>query len=633
MHMLTKPQAFYDERHKTVLGYQNPMYLAQARRKVPSLYDGHTILRNHDTMYLPDTEETLALAEESRLKMEAKQNDPSLKEHKVNLKPIDYVALNKLSEHFVTHFVPQKQLSAEQAFWLPVSQPVTEKPPVPSVLVFQKDIPCELPKISINVVLHANNLPSVNLVLVSLKKDNDHLIKLLISQDLVHTQMNMLATLHDYKFMKQSYLDEYEENLKLKTELAKKNDWEFITINNLEAQLKAKDVSISRLRDHINTLKGKSVSENGPRVRSSVEASGSKFKDNTKNDRITQTSSSNKKPNKVEDQTRIAKSRSNKSNRVSKPVCNANVKHYVLNANSELICATCNECMFDAIHDSCVRDYVNAVNGHAKSQSVKPKTVAPKKPLPTKAEKATLLESRKLGILKDTTNLVRPGSKSKKVVQIVLWCLDSGCSKHMTRQRSQLINFVSKFLGTVRFGNDQTAKIMGYDLEMAFRKHTCYVRNLDGKDLITRSRDTNLYTISMDYMLRSSPICLLSKASKTKSWLWHRLLSHLNFNTINNLAKHGLSRGLPKLKFEKDHLRSACSLGKSKKTSHKPKADDTNQEKLSLLHMDLYGPMRVDSINGKKYILVIVDDYSRFTWVKFLRSKDEALEAIIKCLK
>ncbi|GJT87581.1 retrovirus-related pol polyprotein from transposon TNT 1-94 [Tanacetum coccineum] len=122
-------------------------------------------------------------------------------------------------------------------------------------------------------------------------------------------------------------------------------------------------------------------------------------------------------------------------------------------------------------------------------------------------------------------------------------------------------------------------------------------------------------------MLKSSLISLLSKASKTKSWLWHRRLSHLNFGTLNQLAKQGLVRGLPKLKFEKDHLCSACSLGKSKKSSHKPKADDTNQEKLYLLHMDMCGPMRVKSINGKKYILVIIDDYSRFTWVKFLRSR------------
>nr|GEY06559.1 hypothetical protein [Tanacetum cinerariifolium] len=134
-------------------------------------------------------------------------------------------------------------------------------------------------------------------------------------------------------------------------------------------------------------------------------------------------------------------------------------------------------------------------------------------------------------------------------------------------------------------------------------------------------------------MMASSPICLLSKASKTKSWLWHRRLSHLNFGAINHLARQGLVRGLPKLKFEKDHLCSACAMGKSKKKSHKPKSEDTNQEKLYLLHMDLYRPMRVESVNGKMYILVIVDDYSRFTWVKCLRSKDEAPDFIIKFLK
>ncbi|GJS34729.1 retrovirus-related pol polyprotein from transposon TNT 1-94 [Tanacetum coccineum] len=249
----------------------------------------------------------------------------------------------------------------------------------------------------------------------------------------------------------------------------------------------------------------------------------------------------------------------------------------------------------------------------------------------------------------------------KLVVQIVLWYLDSGCSKHMTGDRSQLTNFISKFLGTVKFGNDQVAKIMGFgdyqignvtisrvyyveglghnlfsvgqfcdsNLEVAFRQHTCFIRNLDGVDLLTGSRGDNLYTLSLGNMMASSPICLLSKASKTKSWLWHRRLSHLNFGSINHLARHGLVRGLPKLKFEKDHLCSACALGKSSKKPHKPKSEDTNQEKLYLLHMDLCGPMRVASVNGKKYILVIVDDYSRFTWVKCLRSKDEAPAFII----
>ncbi|GJS23597.1 retrovirus-related pol polyprotein from transposon TNT 1-94 [Tanacetum coccineum] len=136
------------------------------------------------------------------------------------------------------------------------------------------------------------------------------------------------------------------------------------------------------------------------------------------------------------------------------------------------------------------------------------------------------------------------------------------------------------------------------DLEVAFRKNTCFIRNLEGVDLLSGSRDTNLYTISLDDMLKSSPVCLLSKASKTKSWLWHHRLFHLNFGTLNKLAKDGLARGIPRLKFQKDHLCSACALRKSKKSSHQPKAEDTNQEKLYLLHMDLCGLMH----NGTEFV-------------------------------
>ncbi|GKC45828.1 retrovirus-related pol polyprotein from transposon TNT 1-94, partial [Tanacetum coccineum] len=167
----------------------------------------------------------------------------------------------------------------------------------------------------------------------------------------------------------------------------------------------------------------------------------------------------------------------------------------------------------------------------------------------------------------------------------------------MTGDRSQLTKFVNKFLGTVKFGNDH---FCDSNLEVAFRQHTCFIRNLEGVDLLTGSRGNNLYTLSLGDMMASSPICLLSKASKTKSWLWHRRLSHLNFGAVIHLARHGLVRGLPKLKFEKDHLCFACAMGKSKKKPHKPKSEDTNQEKLYLLHMDLCGPMRVASVNGNK---------------------------------
>ncbi|GJU05483.1 retrovirus-related pol polyprotein from transposon TNT 1-94 [Tanacetum coccineum] len=153
-----------------------------------------------------------------------------------------------------------------------------------------------------------------------------------------------------------------------------------------------------------------------------------------------------------------------------------------------------------------------------------------------------------------------------------------------------------------------TARLQGlWDMmtiswEMLLSQEYTTLRGLDITcvDLLSGSRDTNLYTISLDDMLKSSSICLLSKAPKTKSWLWHCRLSHLNFSTINKLAKDGLARGIPRLKFQKDHLCSACALGKSKKSSHQPKAKGTNQEKLYLLHMDFCGPMRVASINGKR---------------------------------
>nr|GEU49669.1 integrase, catalytic region, zinc finger, CCHC-type, peptidase aspartic, catalytic [Tanacetum cinerariifolium] len=129
------------------------------------------------------------------------------------------------------------------------------------------------------------------------------------------------------------------------------------------------------------------------------------------------------------------------------------------------------------------------------------------------------------------------------------------------------------------------------DLEVAFRKHTCFIRNLKGVDLLSGSQGTNMYSLSIRDMMKSSPICLLSKSTNTKSWLWHRRSSHLNFCAIIYLARNSLVRGLPRLKFEKDHLCSLCAMGKNKKQSHKPKSKDTNQEKLYLLHMDLCGLM------------------------------------------
>ncbi|GJT36246.1 retrovirus-related pol polyprotein from transposon TNT 1-94 [Tanacetum coccineum] len=141
-------------------------------------------------------------------------------------------------------------------------------------------------------------------------------------------------------------------------------------------------------------------------------------------------------------------------------------------------------------------------------------------------------------------------------------------------------------MGTVRFGNDHFATITGYEDYVQGNLMIChvyYVEDLEGDDLLTSSRDSNLYSISIFEMTASSPVCLMSKATSTKSWLWHRRLSHLNFGFINQLTSNDLVYGILKFKYNKDHLCSACEQGKSKKASLPPKLVPSTKSKLGLL--------------------------------------------------
>nr|GEY02015.1 retrovirus-related Pol polyprotein from transposon TNT 1-94 [Tanacetum cinerariifolium] len=230
---------------------------------------------------------------------------------------------------------------------------------------------------------------------------------------------------------------------------------------------------------------------------------------------------------------------------------------------------------------------------------------------------------------------VRNDHVQKRIVQLIIFIVDSGCMKHMTCNLKLLCNFVKKFMGTVRFGNDQFAPIIGYgdlvqgnvtinrvyyveglnhnlfsvgqicdaDLKVAIRKSTCFVRGLQGNDLLTGNRGSDLYTISLQESTSSTPLCFIAKASPIQAWLWHRRLSYLNFDYINLLSKKDVVIGLPKLKYVKDQLCSSCELSKAKRSSFKSKVVPSSKGRLNLLHMDLSGPMRVASINGKKYIL------------------------------
>ncbi|GJT28092.1 retrovirus-related pol polyprotein from transposon TNT 1-94 [Tanacetum coccineum] len=417
------------------------------------------------------------------------------------------------------------------------------------------------------------------------------------------------------------------------------------------------------------------------------------------------TSHAKLKKTEVEEHPRIS-SISNKTKSVT--ACNDSLNSRTSNANA--VCATCGKCVFNSNHDACVSKFLNDVNARTKKPNVvpistrKPKSQANKSVATphkkTVASESTITSSKSYYrmLYKKTSKAwkwwiaqqcpstykwvpktqkkwvpktqkkwvpkVRNESVPKRVsfaiVQLILFIVDSGCTKHMTGNVSLLCNFVEKYLGTVRFGNDQFAPILGYgdlvqgnitikrvyyveglnhnlfsvgqfcdaDLEVAFRKSTCFVRDLQGNDLLTGNRGSDLYTISLQETTSSTPICLLAKASPTQAWLWHRRLSHLNFDYINLLSKKDIVIGLPKLKYVKDQLCSSCEVSKAKRSSFKSKTVPSSKGRLNLLHMDLCGPMRVASINGKKYILVIVDDYSRYTWTLFLRSKDETPEVL-----
>ncbi|GJS65465.1 retrovirus-related pol polyprotein from transposon TNT 1-94 [Tanacetum coccineum] len=484
VHMLTKPQFFYDHTTKQALGFQNPFYLKKAQQLEPKLYDGN-VIKNTSAIVIPNSKETLMLAEKSHLKMLLKQKDPIMLEKKVNTTPVDYA--NSVNS-------PEPTLSSRPQCCVGAKK---EQRPQPS-LRGHGALKDDLRKLKRKALV-----------------DND-------------------VTKHPSD----------PEMLKI--------DEEAIVLRDLVEHVKSKYPLDQSLESACRTQK-----------------------------------------NKVEAQPRKVKSSLKNKDCVVEPKGTAHVQHSKLNANSELKCVKCNGCMLSDNHDLCVFYFINNANARTKSKSVKKYSkrkvwkpigkvfinigyiwrptgqnftiVGNACPL-TRITTTTEVPLRKPTALNNET----PKTVITLVVQIVLWYLDSGCSKHMTRDRSRLTNFNNKFLGRVKFRNDHVPKILGYgdyqirnvtisrvyyveglghnlfsvgqfcdsNLEVAFRQHTCFIRNLEGVDLLTGSQGNNLYTLSLGDMMASSPICLLSKASKTKSWLWHRRLSHLNFGAINHLARH-----------------------------------------------------------------------------------------------
>ncbi|GJU27640.1 retrovirus-related pol polyprotein from transposon TNT 1-94 [Tanacetum coccineum] len=376
------------------------------------------------------------------------------------------------------------------------------------------------------------------------------------------------------------------------------------------------------------------------------------------------------KKTEVEDHHRIS-SISNKTKSVT--ACNDYLKSRTSKVNA--VYATCGKCVFNSNHDANVSKFIHDVNARTKKPKVVP--ISTRKPK-SQANKSVATPHKKTVASESTTTnsksyyrmLYKRTSKAWKwwiaqqcpsaytwvpktkrkwvpkvrnesvtktvsfaidnIVQIILFIVDSGCTKHMTGNLSLLKYYDQR--GLLRQRSQSQSFLGGQfcdaDLEVAFWKSTCFIRDLQGNDLLIGNRGTDLYTISLQETTSSTPICLMAKASPAQAWLWHRRLSHLNFDYINLLSKKDVVICLPKLKYVKDQLCYSCEVSKAKRSSFKSKTVPSSKGRLNLLHMDLCGPMRVASINGKKYILVIIDDYSIYTWTFFLCSKDETPEVL-----
>nr|GEV62681.1 hypothetical protein [Tanacetum cinerariifolium] len=477
----------------------------------PKLYDG-SIIQKINAIVIRNSEETLLLEEESRSKMLQKQKDPMMSEKKVSTKPVDYAALNQLSHDFEARFVPQTKLSAEQVLWFQNSMNSEERNF--STRPTQVEVPKELPKVS--------------MVNSSLKKLKYHLASFDVVVKERTTATAITESTWGFEHTKDCFRDEIIPFVKALKDLF--NAFDQFLIDEL-----------SKVQNVFNQMK-QAVEQH--RVESN------KFQDKMKeilneNERLLEQA-------------------------ISKDIVNIVVTANVNNAY-ELVnecerCVTLEiELQKDFIKKKSLKDTLRKLKGKAVvDEAVNLHPIDPEllkidvAPLAPKLRNNRTVHYDYLKHTQEDTATLREIVKNKRLlnplntsldygVQIVLWYLDPGCSKHMTGDRSQLTNFVNKFLGTVKFGNDNVEKIMGYgdykignvtisgvyfveglghnlfsvgqfcdsDLEVACRQHTCFIRNLEGVNLLTGSQGNNLYTLSLGDMMASSPICLLSKASKT----------------------------------------------------------------------------------------------------------------------
>ena len=235
------------------------------------------------------------------------------------------------------------------------------------------------------------------------------------------------------------------------------------------------------------------------------------------------------------------------------------------------------------------------------------------------------------------------------------WYIDSGCSRHMTGDRHKFLSLTESKSGNVTFGNNAPGRIKGKGLvtldngrgkekdvlfvdglkhnllsvsqmcdrgcKVTFTTRDCKIESTSTGKVVAKGirTDNNVYVLKEE-----SEECNLSKVDE--SWLWHKRLGHLSFDHLMKLNKYNVVRNFPNIEKPHSPICKPCQMGKLTRTSFKTKSQPSTNKPLQLVHMDLCGPSRQKGTGGEWYFMLVIDDFSRLTWVAFLKEKSEAFE-------
>nr|GEZ40562.1 retrovirus-related Pol polyprotein from transposon TNT 1-94 [Tanacetum cinerariifolium] len=585
VYMLCRPKPYYNKLNKVAIGYKNPLCLTRRNQVQPALYNGYEIIKdNHVSAIVHNTEDTLKIAKITRRKMNDKIKHPECVNHKMKTEAL------------------KEQTTASR--------------PIKGLTVYPPNTPATL----VLMLLPTKSQVKIHIfTLIQLFSKFDKTCKKRITPTgLTEGEMGFEQT-------KECYLKEDNVIKQLKKKISHLQETgseadRTLNFRALDSQITqlTKKVTVLQAQNDLFKAEKEKIKQHYKELYDSIKIMHAKHIEqvtalttenvNLKAQILNNVNSVNKDhvkptiltPAKYAIDVKPLPSRL-RNNRESHFNYLRHLKESVETIREIVEEAKVVRPLDSSIVSACrVNRCTNASESQPRSNTKKNRISPAKGVNKMNVEEHPRTNKSHLR----TSNRVDSSSRSKRILS--KFGNLSKLGKYGNPQAKYLsvlvINEDPQFIGTVRFWNDHFGAIMGYgdyvigdsvisrvyyvaglgnnlffvgqfcdsDLEVAFRKHSCYVRDMDGVALIKGSHGSNLYTISVEDMMKSSPICLLSKASKNKSWLWHQRLNHLNFGTINDLGRKDFVRGLPRLKFEKDHLCFACQLGKRKKHTHKP---------------------------------------------------------------